>query len=187
MTTTETLDVISRRYSCRAYQDTAVPADLLRTIAEAGLHAPSAVNRQPWRLSVLTNREAMAQIDQAGLAALKASDEAGYARIQSRGGTLLYNAPAMIIVSAETGTSTFSPLMDAGIVVATMALAATSLGLASCIAAFPGLGFKGEAGQALRARYIPEGFEYAICLMVGYAAQADGSPHQPDPSKISYF
>ncbi len=183
----ETLDVIARRYSCRSFQDRPVPLDLLRTVAEAGVRAPSAVNRQPWRLTVVTDQTEVAEIGRVGLDNLKVTDEAGYSRILSRGGLLAYNAPAMIIVSTATGPSDFPVAMDAGIVAAHLALAATAVGLDTCIAAMPRLAFSGQSGQALKDTYIPEGFEFAICVLLGYAAQPGGAQHQPDLTKITYL
>ena len=183
MVTSETLDVIARRYACRSYSDTPVPSDLLHAIAEAGVRAPSAVNRQPWRLVVLSDKAEINEIGEVGLDRLKTADEAGYARIQSRGGLLLYNAPAMIIVTTQPQPGSFPVELDAGIVVSHLALAATSLGLDTCIVAMPGVAFQ---DPALKAKYIPEGFEFAISILIGHAAVAGGTPHEPDFSKIIY-
>ncbi|MDR0284404.1 MAG: nitroreductase family protein [Propionibacteriaceae bacterium] len=182
--TTDTLAVIARRYACRAYQDTPVPADLLRTIAEAGVRAPSAVNRQPWRLVVVSDKTVMGDIETQGLENLRAADETGYARIQSRGGRLLYGAPAMIIVATQAVESPFPVALDAGIVVSHVALAATALGLDTCVAAFPGQAL--QPGSPLAAKVLPAGFDFAISVLLGYAATPGGTPHEPDFAKISY-
>ena len=183
MTTSETLDVIARRYACRAYSDTPIPTDILHAIAEAGVRAPSAVNRQPWRFIVISDKAAIDEIGAAGLARLKDADPDGYARIQSRGGVLLYNAPAMIIVTTQPQPGSYPVELDAGIAVSHMALAATSLGLNDCIVAMPGVAFEDEE---LKAKYIPEGFNFTIALLIGYAANPGGTPHEPDFSKITY-
>jgi len=184
MTTSETLDVIARRYACRAYNDTPVPTDILHTVAEAGVRAPSAVNRQPWRFIVISDKAALDEIGAAGLENLKTADEAGYERILSRGGVLLYNAPAMILVTTEPQPGSYPVELDAGIAVSHMALAATSLGLNSCIVAMPGVAFQNED---LKAKYIPQGFDFTIALLLGYAANPGGTPHEPDFSKIIYM
>jgi len=184
MTTSETLDVIARRYACRAYGDTPVPTDILHAVAEAGVRAPSAVNRQPWRLIVISDKAAIDEIGAAGLERLKAADPEGYARIQSRGGVLLYNAPAMIIVATQPQPGSFPVELDAGIVASHIALAATSLGLNDCIVAMPSVAFQDEE---LKAKYIPAGFEFSIAVLLGYAANPGGTPHEPDFSKIIYI
>jgi len=51
------LEVMRRRYSCRAYQDKAIEQDKLDTIFEAARLAPSAMNTQDWRFVVVTDKE----------------------------------------------------------------------------------------------------------------------------------
>ena len=187
MTSSETLEVIARRYACRAYQDTPVPSELLQAVAEAGARAPSAVNRQPWRLIVVTDKAVLDQIGQVGLENLKAKDQASYDRIVGRGGVLLYNAPAMIIVASEVADGPFPVSLDAGIVASHLVLAATSLGVDSCVVALPGMAFTGENGAELRRSCIPEGYDFGIAVLLGYATTPGGQPHQPDMAKISYL
>ncbi|MDR2930284.1 MAG: nitroreductase family protein [Propionibacteriaceae bacterium] len=186
MHSTETLDAIASRHSCRAYLDTPVPAELLRIVVQAGLHAPSAVNRQPWRLIVVTDPEVLTQIGTIGLANLKANDPGSYARIQSRGGRLLYDATAMIIVATDSTVASDHVAMDAGIVASHVALAATAVGLNSCIAALPGLAFTASDGQELTERVIPAGFSFAISVLLGYGVEPDAPAHPIDESKVIY-
>ncbi|MDR2895669.1 MAG: nitroreductase family protein [Propionibacteriaceae bacterium] len=184
MNTNAVLQTIASRFSCRAYTDQIVdPADI-DAIVQAGLEAPSAMNLQPWRIAVMTDPADLKALNDAGLAQLEVSNPTGYQRMMDRGGTLIYNAPAVIIVSVEDDDKAFSPLLDAGIVVSQLALAATSLGLNSCIAAFPGLGFQGEAGVQLATRYIPQGCRFAISLIIGHGQVANGQPHAIDRSRL---
>ena len=187
MTSSETIEVIARRYACRAYQDTPVPTEILQAVAEAGVRAPSAVNRQPWRLVVITDKSVLDQIGRVGLENLKSKDAAAYDRIIGRGGVLLYNAPAMIIVATEPPTGPFPVSLDAGIVASHLVLAATSLGVDSCVVALPGMAFTGDDGAELRQTCLPEGYDFGIAVLLGYAAAPGGQPHQPDLAKISYI
>ena len=56
------LEVIRKRYSCRAYQERAVEREKLNTILEAARLAPSARNFQDWRFIVATEDQAKRQI-----------------------------------------------------------------------------------------------------------------------------
>jgi len=182
--TTDTLVSIRTRYACRAYSDRPVPPQLVRTIVEAGLAAPSALNRQPWRLIVVTRPEALAALERAGLAAARRVDPPGYERIMRRGGTLLYNSRALIIVAQQRLDSPFPPAMDVGIVASHLALAARSLGVDSVIAAMPGYAFAGDDAPALKQLLgMPDDFDFGIAVLLGYAVEA-GAPHEPDPAKI---
>lgn len=48
--------LVAARYSVRTYRSDPVPEALLREVLEAARHAPSACNRQPFRVIVLTTR-----------------------------------------------------------------------------------------------------------------------------------
>jgi nitroreductase len=181
----EVLDTIARRSSCRAYLRKPVPADVLARIADAGLRAPSAVDRQPWRVIVVSDAGLIADIEAAGLEVLRAADPSGFERIQGRGGRLLYGAPAMIVLAEQPVTGAYSADLDIGILASHIALAATSLGVNSCIAAMPRVALEASNGPQLRQRLrIPEGFTFALSVLLGYADGTPKQPHEIDPTKV---
>ncbi len=51
------IDVVLDRRSIRHYEQKEISKDILDKILEAGRHAPSAANKQPWHFIVLTNSE----------------------------------------------------------------------------------------------------------------------------------
>jgi len=184
MTTSETLDAIAWRYSCRAFSDQPVPDEVRDGILTAGLHAPSAVNRQPWRLVVVQDKALIEEIDAAGVEYIKTADPASYERTMGRGGHMLYNTPLMVIVAAQVMDNAYVDL-DCGIITATMVIAATALGVDTCIAGMPRNSFTGGSGAALAARVgIPDGFRFALSVLFGYAAGEARPGHEIDPTKI---
>ena len=48
---------IMGRRSIRSYKDKAVPRDVVNKILSAGSWAPSGMNGQPWRFTIVENRE----------------------------------------------------------------------------------------------------------------------------------
>jgi nitroreductase len=180
------LNAIAQRYSCRDFAPEAPASADLDRIGRAALHAPSAMNRQPWRVITVTDRDLLDQIEQAGLAALAKVNPASHKRIMDRGGRLLYGAPAVVIVAqAPPAQGAYPAPLDIGIVAATVALAAESLGIQSCIAALPGYGLEGPAAADLRTRLaFPEGYGFGIAILLGHAAGAPRQPHDPDPTKL---
>ena len=56
------LDVIMTRTSIRSFTGEAVPQEQLETILKAGMAAPSAMNVQPWRFVVLTDKDRIAEL-----------------------------------------------------------------------------------------------------------------------------
>jgi nitroreductase len=59
----DALEAIVTRRSIRTFLDRQVPAEVIWRILGAGLRAPSAGNRQPWRFIVVTDREKMRLFD----------------------------------------------------------------------------------------------------------------------------
>lgn len=53
----ETLKTIYERRAVRRYKDLPVDHELVQKILDAGRMAPSAINKQPWKFYILTNRE----------------------------------------------------------------------------------------------------------------------------------
>jgi nitroreductase len=113
-------DLIRRRYSVRAYSQEPVAEEAIERILEAGRLAPTAANRQPFRIVVL-----------------RSADHAeGLRRVYARG--WFRDAPYILCVcgvSAEAwvrrdGRSHLD--IDAAIVMDHMILAATNEGLGTC-------------------------------------------------------
>lgn len=59
----ETLKAISTRTSIREFLDKEVPLEIIKTVLEAGIKAPSGGNRQPWRFVVVTDKEKIKNFD----------------------------------------------------------------------------------------------------------------------------
>ena len=179
----ETLRTIAERYSCRDFESTELTAEQVDALVDAALAAPSAMNRQPWHLIVINDKALMDELDKAGMAILaQADDDTHYQRIKSRGGKILYNAPAMIIVLADD--SEYAQ-MDSGILSQNVALAAQSLGLGSVINATIGVPFKGPGAKHWKKKLqFPEGYEFAIAVVLG-TPRSSKEPHDLDRTKVT--
>ena len=56
------LTLSKERYSCRDFSSKKVPEELVEKIKECALAAPTAVNRQPWKVWVVSSEEALSRI-----------------------------------------------------------------------------------------------------------------------------
>lgn len=179
----ETLSVIEERYSCRAYTGQLPQREALDAIAKAAVQSPSAVNRQPWQVVVITDKALIDEMDAEGMRIFsEAEDKGTYQRMMERGGKLYYNAPCMYLILQQPGTE-----MDTGIVSQNITLAATALGLGSVICGLAAIPFKGPKGEEFKSRIgFPEGYEFGIAVLVGHPV-GEGTPHQPDTGKIRYL
>lgn len=178
----ETLKTIQTRYSCRSFKDAPIEKEKVDAIALAGVQSPSGLNLQPWKIIVLQNKEMIDEMDKTLMNKLASlEDRSIYERMMSRGGKVFYNAPCMYIVAKVPGKD-----LDCGIVVENMALAASSLGLGNVICGMAAMLINDECGAAYKEKLIPEGYEFGIALLVGYPVDTEGTPHEPDMSKIIY-
>jgi len=64
--TPSALDVIMTRTSIRSYTGDPVSQEQLETILKAGMAAPTAMNGQPWRFVVVTDKETIASVFASG-------------------------------------------------------------------------------------------------------------------------
>ena len=179
----DTIKAIHTRYSCRAFSDKMPSDEDLQTIAKAAVAAPSGLNRQPWRVIVIKNKELLADLEDEGMKNLAESGGDAYERIMTRGGRLYYGAPCMVVVPILDGTA-----LDCGIICENIALAAASLGLDSLICGLAAFSFAGTRGEELKMRMdFPDGYKLGITVLLGSAENSGGTPHEPDTSKITWI
>lgn len=57
MNTTTAIDVMHQRTSVRSYQNRPVSKEQLETLVKAGMAAPSAMNKQPWRFIIVDDKD----------------------------------------------------------------------------------------------------------------------------------
>ncbi|MBE7024920.1 MAG: NAD(P)H nitroreductase [Ruminococcaceae bacterium] len=121
-------ELIEKRESCRDYDGCPVDKALLTRMVEAARLAPSACNSQPWHFTVVTGEKAHA--------VAKCTQELGMNKFTDQ-------VPAFIVISEEKATLSatiankvkdqqYAPI-DIGIATAYLCLAATNLGLSTCI------------------------------------------------------
>ncbi|MEW6001332.1 MAG: nitroreductase [Nitrospirota bacterium] len=135
----EVLRVISGRRSVREYEAKPVSKELIYQIIEAGNQAPSAMNSQPWRFVVVTDREFHERLTELAvpnskrvLETFKGIYPERYEAIMKRYRELedpiYYSAPVIIFV---IGSGNFADL-SCPLACQNMMLAAYALGLGSC-------------------------------------------------------
>ena len=181
----ETIKSIMERNSCRDFKDTPLTDEQLKLIVDAALAAPSATNRQPWRLVVVKDKAFIDELDVAGMDMIMANaDEAMKTRMKERGGKLLYNAPCLIYILGDGSNWAH---IDCGILCENIAIAAQSLGLSTCIVGMANMPLGSPKGDEFKARLkFPEGFEFAVGVLVGTPNKGK-DPHELDPTKVTYI
>lgn len=177
-----TLDAIAKRRSIRKYKSEQIEDANLEQVIKAGQIAP---NAGPFHISVIQNAELLNKIAEVSVQAMK---DSGIKMMMNRaavpGFNPLYGAPTLVVLSA----SPKNPYSMANIAAAgaNMTVAATDLGLGSCLMATPELGFKADAALAAAAG-IPEGFSVILCATLGYIDDDVKIPARTETDNVNYI
>ena len=182
-----TIEAISARYSCRGFSEKMPSDDDLRIIAGAAAAAPSAMNRQPWQVIVIKNKELVSELEAEGMKNIsELPDRNIYKRIVARGGSLFYGAPCMVVLPVKKAEPPGWEMLDCGILTQNIAIAAASLAIDSLICGLAAFSFSGERYEEFKRRLdFADGYEFGIAVLLGYAAEPGGKPHELNMNKIN--
>ena len=180
------LETIAARRSHRAYENTPVSQEHIDLMLKAFLESPSAVNKQPWHISVVRNQKLLDEMNEAIRGeVMKREASARSPRFADSAFHVFYHAPLVFFLSADPAWR-YSAL-DSGIAVQNIALAAESLGLGSVILGMPRDVFASErADEFKKALDFKEGEEFMIAIAVGHPAD-DKPAHPIHEGHISYI
>ena len=148
--------VLKTRRSVRAYADKPIPDDVLGRVLEAARLAPSACNFQPWRFIVVKDAATRSQLAK-----------------QAHSQQFVAKAPVVIVCCGKRYPQKYNwiggnlYLVDLGIAIEHMALAARNEGLGTCwIGAFQDQPIK-------KLLNIPADHDVVMMLPVGYPVSED--------------
>jgi len=160
----------------RSYRPEPVGRVELDLLLEAGCHAPTAMNQQPWHFTAISNPELLQQLEKnCKTAFLESSVDALREVARQEGFSVFYNAPLMVIISGDP--KALAAQYDCTLAMENMMVAATSLGLGSCWTHAVMMFNSTEKGKAIFRELgvtVPEGY-------LPYAAAVFGWPAEPFP------
>lgn len=115
----DAIETMLTRKSVKKYKDTPVPQELIDKIVEAGLHAPSGLNKQSPIILVVTDKKVRDDLSfvNAGCDPFMRKDP-------------FYGAPVVLVVLADKSVHTH--VYDGSLVMENLMLAAHALGLGAC-------------------------------------------------------
>jgi nitroreductase len=131
------IEAIKSRRAIRSFEDKSVPDSAIQTMLEAATFAPSAINVQPWKFTLITKKEFMKQMsDSAKPALIRMLPDVGdeglmglKKRLSNPQYNIFYNAPLLIFISGIKSPYT---VYDCPMAAQNMMLAAYTLGIGSC-------------------------------------------------------
>ncbi len=162
------LEAIRSRRSVREFEDRDVPDELIEKLLTAGIWAPSGLNNQPWRFTVVKDankREALSKLTSYG--------------------HIIQGAPACIAVFMDTEASydRTKDTMAIGACNQNILLAVHSLGLGG-VWLGEILKSKDEVRALLKA---PDQYELMAVLAIGYPAPKERSSTRRDVKEVTQF
>jgi nitroreductase len=151
-------NILSRR-SFREFQDKPISYDDLQIILECALHAPSAMNKQTWHFTALTDKEEIGALAAAMRRFLRRDDYDFY-------------KPAVLILTSNERDCDFGK-EDNACAMENIMLAAHSMGLGSVwINQLNGFSDEPEIKEALMGLDLPDNHIVYGCCAIGYPAHA---------------
>ena len=177
------IGAIMARRSVRHYTGQAVPREVLQKIAECGVNAPNAMNRQSWEVRIIDSEEYLNGVTEV---IQKGSPFAQEEKKDPKFRNAFRNATAAIAVACpddETGMS----LINVGLLGENICLAAQSLGLGSVVMAGPVMMMNRnpEAKPFLDKLGFSEGYKLRIIIGLGYPDEAPEAKPR-DLAKIQF-
>ncbi len=179
----ETIKTIYERRAVRKYDERPIEKALINEVIEAGRMAPSAINMQPWKFYVLTNKELIKRLSkEISRAAASEISKMKIRKLMKLAASFFYlshrldflkledavfhGAPAVIFISSPK-TNEWADL-DIGMCSQNIMLAAQSLGLASCPIGFAKYVEKTKSYKKLG---IAETEQVIIAIIIGYGVE----------------
>lgn len=149
-----TLECIKARKSTKSFTDKKLSDEDILTIASSGIYAPSGMNRQSWHFTIVDDSEWLSNMN------------ARVCEISGRD-CCNYNAPVLIIVSADPAHNTSEA--DCACAIENIYLSATALGVGACWINQLGKGNCESLRDILTDAGVPSSDMVYGCVAIGYA------------------
>ena len=160
-------ETILGRRSVRSFAPIKVEADIIKTLLEAAVWAPTAMHKEPWGFVIVQNKDILKSIsDLAKPLFIEELKRIGTREdvLKHTDGNLFYDAGTLIIICGKTNGQL--PVADCWMAAENMILAACAMNLGSCVvaSALPAM----RLPDVKSTLGIPAGFEAIAPIIIGY-------------------
>jgi nitroreductase len=181
------LDVsIKGRRSVRAYKDKPVSKEQIEAVLEAGVWAPTGMDRQPWRFIIIQNKQLIKYVsDETKLLVQQAMPPLAK-KFQTEADVICYEAPVLLLICAEKDAQ-FNRinLLDGVLAAQNIFLKAYELGLGTCYMGFVQL-INGKP-DILKKIGVPEDCEILVPLIIGHPKTKIGAGKRNKPNVLKWI
>jgi len=176
--------LLRRRRSVREFQNREVPLDLVREMIRETCLAPSAMNGQPWRFSVVTNREKIKELSDESKKNLLSDLKANPSSPLQRYGDILrdpqfnvfYNAPCLVYVCGPSELGSLE--VDCSLAACYFMFAAVARHLGTC---WIGLGAHLRNPSTLDNLGVTRDLQIVAPIILGYPKEIPEVPERNEP------
>jgi nitroreductase len=186
----QSLSFIYHRHAVRSYQPVVVDPWTIRTLLDAAVHAPTAMNEQPWRFVVIQDAALLRKISDRAktIAVASAAHHSNLLKPPGASGdgirsvladpefNIFYDATTLIVICAETTTEFVTA--DCWLAAENLMLGASASGLGTCV-----IGFAVEAMNTAEIKQtlgIPEELTVVAPIILGVPREKP----MPTPRKL---
>ena len=171
----------------REFRTDSLDDNTLRQLIDAAIQAPSAVNQQPWRFTVVRDQVVLERISQNAKAYMLRTSPAALASphfqsiLSNAEFNIFYHAPALVVISAQNGPWITE---DCALAAENLMLAAYAAGLGTCWIGFAQGWLATAEGKA--ELKLPEDHVPIAPIIVGHPKSATPAV-QRKPAKIDWL
>lgn len=170
------IEAILKRRTIREYKDTPLSREVIGTLLDCAMWAPSGRNSQPCHIRVIKDKALLRELDNDFWNKVGRGTPA-YTKCDVN--PVYQGAPALFLIYTPTEDQ-----MNSGLAAENIAIAAEGLGLGSCIIASVGSLLRAEEGDKWKKIIdIPEDFRFQIAVAVGEKAE-EPAPKERKPENF---
>jgi nitroreductase len=181
------LDIcIKGRRSVRSYRDEPVSKEQIETVLEAGVWAPTGMNRQPWKFIVIEDNKLITYVSEETKILVQQMMPLMAEKFQTKADIICYNAPVLILICTEKDKQWGNTnLLDSVLAVQNMFLKAYELGLGTCYMGFVQL--LSSKPEVLKKIGVPEGYEMMVPFILGHPKTKQGVGKRNKPEILKWI
>jgi nitroreductase len=181
------LDIcIKRRRSVRSYRDEPVSKEQIEAVLEAGVLAPTGMNRQPWKFIIIEDHNLIKYVSEETKILVQQMMPPMAEKFQTKADIICYNAPVLILICTEKDKQWgHTNLLDSVLAAQNMFLKAYELGLGTCYMGFVQL--LSSKPEVLKKIGVPEGYEMMVPFILGHPKTKQGVGKRNKPEILKWI
>ena len=177
---------IKNRRSVRCFTKEPVLKEQIEAILEAGIWAPTAMAREPWRFIIIEDEKMLNYVSEETKVAVQQMMPPLAERYKTKEDIICYNAPVLILICVEKDAQwNTMNLIDSVLAAQNMFLKACELGLGTCYMGFVSL--LNNKPEVLRKIGVPENYDLMVPFILGHPKGKQGAGKRKKPNILKWI